>query len=159
VIGSDPRRLRLEVEVDERYLSAVLPGPVSFVVPAYGSYAFSGTIRQLDLSRFAVRSPASYVVAIDVANADGALQPGMSAVVELAMAAGRDTLSVPTRALVAREDASEVWLPGERGVPVLVPVTVGVTNAELTEARGAGIAAGRAVVVDASPSTCRVPGS
>jgi len=75
------------------------------------------------------------------------------------MAAGRDTLSVPTRALVAREDASEVWLPGERGVPVLVPVTVGVTNAELTEARGAGIAAGRAVVVDASPSTCRVPGS
>jgi len=55
VIGSDPRRLRLEVEVDERYLSAVLPGPVSFVVPAYGSYAFSGTIRQLDLSRVAAR--------------------------------------------------------------------------------------------------------
>ena len=48
VIGADPTTLRLEVEIDERYIGGVLPGPVTFTSPAHGAYTFSGTIREVD---------------------------------------------------------------------------------------------------------------
>ena len=88
VIGADPATLRLEVEIDERYVGGVLPGSVTFTSPAYGAYAFSGTIREVIPAPTAVRSPAPYLVAIDVANPDGALRPGMSAVVDLPVVTG-----------------------------------------------------------------------
>src|SRR4029079_16813487 len=47
VLGSDPKRLRLGVKIDERYLNAVAPGPTTFVIPARGSSAFSATVRQV----------------------------------------------------------------------------------------------------------------
>jgi len=156
VIGSDPRRLRLEVEVDERYLHTVLPGRASFVVPAQGGREFAGTIREVTLSPTALRSPAPYVVVADVANTDGALQPGMSAVVDLAMATGRDALSVPTAALTTEGESTIAWLSDGSGRPTPTPVTTGVANVDFTEIRGAGVEAGRIVVSDASPSTCVV---
>ena len=88
VIGADPATLRLEVEIDERYVGGILPGSVTFTSPAHGAYAFSGTIREVIPAPTAVRSPAPYLVAIDVANPDGALRPGMSALVDLPVSPG-----------------------------------------------------------------------
>jgi HlyD family secretion protein len=156
VIGSDPSRLRLDVEVDERYLNEVLPGPASFTVPAYGRYAFPATIRSVEISPGASRSPAPHVVTLEVANADGTLQPGMSAIVELAMASGRDAITVPTGALSGQGEATVAWLAGNDGQRVAVPVRVGISSTQLTEVDGAGIAAGRVVITDRSPSTCRL---
>jgi RND family efflux transporter MFP subunit len=156
VLGSTPTHLRLEAEVDEPHLNAVLPGSVSFVAPAHGARAFTGTIRQVVRSPGAVRSPAPYFVVIDVPNADHALQPGMSATVELAMATGRDTLSVPAGALSARGDGTVAWVTDTHGWPSPTPVTVGVVNADFAEIRGPAIDAGRIVISDASPASCRV---
>jgi HlyD family secretion protein len=156
VIGSDPRRLRLEAEVDERYLHAVLPGPASFVVPAFGGYDFPATVVTVERSATAVRSPAPYVVVLDAANADGALQPGMSAIVELAMATRQDTLSVPTGALFALGGSTVAWFPDDHGRPAPKAVTVGVANADVSEVESPGLAAGRLVVNDRSPTTCVV---
>ena len=158
VIGADPTALRLEVEIDERYVGGVLPGPVTFTAPAYGAYAFSGTIREVIPAPTAVRSPRPYLVAIDVANRDGALRPGMSAVVDLPVVTGRDALAVPNAALPSRSDGETklALVPKDHGRPEAIAVAVGVANAELTEVMGPGIAAGRLVVTDASPSTCRV---
>ncbi|HXT99980.1 MAG TPA: HlyD family efflux transporter periplasmic adaptor subunit [Polyangia bacterium] len=157
VIGSDPRRLRLEVEVDERYAHAVLPGSATFVVPAHGRREFSGTIREVVRSPNAVRSPAPYVVALDVANADGVLTPGMSATVDLSISSGRDTLSVPTGALTTEGGSTIAWLSDRDGRPTPTPVTVGVVNADVTEIRGPGVEPGRIVVSDGAPSTCVIP--
>jgi HlyD family secretion protein len=156
VLGSDPKRLRLDVEIDERYLTAVVPGPTTFVVPARGSQAFAGTVRQVVPLPNALRSPAPYLVVVDVANAEGALQPGMSATADLPMTTGRDALSVPVGAVSSRPDGFVVWLSDDSGRPVPTPVTVGVTSADLAEVGGPGIDAGRIVITDASPSTCTV---
>ena len=99
MIGADPATLRLEVEIDERYVGGVLPGAVTFTSPAYGAYTFSGTIREVIPAPTAVRSPRPYLVAIDVANPDGALRPGMTAVVDLPVVTGPDALAVPNAAL------------------------------------------------------------
>ena len=100
MIGADPASLRLEIEIDERYVGGVLPGAVKFTSPAYGAYEFSGTIREVSPGPAAVRSPRPYLVAIEVANRDGALRPGMSAQVDLPVVTGRDALAVPNAALV-----------------------------------------------------------
>lgn len=158
VIGADPAALRLEVEVDERYVAGILPGTVTFTSPAHGAYAFSGTIREVIPAPAAVQSPRSYLVAIDVANSDGALRPGMSAVVDLPVVAGRDALAVPNAALLSRSDgdAKLAVISDGHGRPEAIAVKVGVANADLTEVMGPGIAAGRLVVTDGSPSTCLV---
>jgi HlyD family secretion protein len=166
VIGADPATLRLEVDIDERYVAGVLPGSVTFTSPAHGAYAFSGTIREVNPAPTGVRSPRAYVVAIDVANRDGALRPGMSAVVDLPVVTGRDALAVPNAALssppppenrdAANADIKRALIADDHGRPETIAVKVGVANADLTEVMGAGVAAGRLVVTDASPSTCVV---
>jgi len=158
VIGADPAVLRLEVEIDERYVGGVLPGGVTFTAPAYGAYAFSGTISEVIPAPTAVRSPRPYLVVVDVANRDGALRPGMSAVVDLPVVTGRDALAVPNAALPSRSDgATKLALVSKgQGPPEAIAVAVGVVNDDLTEVMGPGIAAGRLVVTDASPSTCLV---
>ena len=156
VIGADPTTLRLEVEIDERYIGGVLPGPVTFTSPVYGAYAFSGTIREAIPAPTAVRSPRPYLVAIDVANPDGDLRPGMTALVDLPVVTGPDALAVPNAALPSGGEPRLALLVGDRGRAEAVAVGVGVANAELTEVMGPGVAAGRVVVTDASPSTCLV---
>jgi len=156
VLGSDPTYLRLEVDLDERYLNAVVPGPTTFEVPAGGTHAFPGTVREVVPLPNAVRSPAPYVVVLDVPNPQGALQPGMSATVDLPVSTGRDALSVPAGALSSLDDGDTVWLSDHAGHPVRTPVIVGATNADFAEVRGPGIDAGRIVITDASPSTCAV---
>jgi hypothetical protein len=80
----------------------------------------------------------------------------MSAVVELAMATRQDTLSVPTGALFAHGGSTAAWFPDDHGRPTPKPVTVGVANADRTEVEAPGLAAGRVVIDDRSPSTCVV---
>ncbi len=156
VIGADPATLRLEVEIDERHVGGILPGSVTFTSPAHGAYAFSGTIREVIPAPTAVRSPAPYLVAIDVANPDGALRPGMSALVDLPVVTGRDALAVPNAALSSGAETKLALVLDDHGRAEAVAVGVGVANADLTEVMGPGVAAGRVVVTDASPSTCRV---
>ena len=156
VIGADPTTLRLEVEIDERYVGGVLPGPVTFTSPAHGAYTFSGTIREVIPAPTALRSPRPYLVVIDVANPDGALRPGMSAQVDLPVVTGRDALAVPNAALSSGAETKLALVSDDHGRAEAVAVGVGVANADLTEVMGPGVAAGRVVVTDASPSTCLV---
>jgi HlyD family secretion protein len=157
VIGADPAALRLEVEIDERYAGSILPVAATFTSPAYGAYSFSGTIRGVITAPAATRSPRPYLVVLDVPNSDGALRPGMSAVVDLPVVTGRDALAVPNRALSsAHGETTLALVSDDHGRPEAIPVGVGAANADLTEVIGPGVAAGRVVVTDASPSTCLV---
>jgi HlyD family secretion protein len=156
-IGSDPATLRLEVEIDERYVAGVRPGPATFTTPGRGGYPFSAAIENVVPLEKAVRSPAPYAVLLTVPNADGALSPGTTAVVELLVATPREALHVPVAALrTDPADSSLLWLPDDDGRPVATPVEVGVTDGQFAEVQGPGLAAGRLVVTDESPSSCLV---
>jgi HlyD family secretion protein len=157
VIGTDPSRLRLEVDIDERYAGGVGPGPTTFTTPGHGSYAFSASIERVVPRAGGLRSPAPYTVVLSVPNADGALVPGSSAIVELPVRTTRDALHVPTDAVVQAPDAASiVWLADEQGHAVASPVEVGVLDNESAEVRGPGLAAGRVIVTDAAPLACLV---
>jgi HlyD family secretion protein len=156
VIGADPAKLRLEVEIDERHVAGVLPGDATFTSPAHGDYSFVATIRQVIPATAAARSPRSYLVVLDVMNDDGLLLPGMSAMVDVPVVAGGNAVTVPNRALSTDGGTKVALVSAGDGRAELIAVGVGVANAELTEVSGPGITAGRVVVADASPSTCQV---
>jgi RND family efflux transporter MFP subunit len=157
VIGSDPSRLRMEVDIDERYVGGLGPGPTTFTTPGHGSYAFSASIERVVSRAGGLRSPAPYTVVLSVPNADGALAPGSSAIVELPVRTTRDALHVPVDAVVQGPDAASiVWLADEQGRAVASPVEVGVVDNESAEVQGPGLAAGRVIVTDAAPLGCLV---
>ena len=159
VIGADPATLRLEVEIDERYVGGVLPGsgdvhracPRRVRVLGHDPRGDPGADRRAE--------PGA------VSGRDRRRQPGRRAAarhvrrsVDLPVVTGRDALAVPNAALSSRRvtTRSSLSWSDDHGRAEAVAVGVGVANADLTEVMGPGVAAGRVVVTDASPSTCRV---
>jgi HlyD family secretion protein len=159
-VGSDPSRLAMEIALDERHVAEVRPGPVTFTAAAARPQrTFEATVRQVSL---AAAGGAAYRALLDVPNPDGLLRPGMSALVDIPMVSLSEALHVPAGALRSAPDAAGnsdgdvVWLAGDGGRPFATPVRVGVADGELAEVEGPGLASGRVVVTDASPTTCLV---
>ena len=152
VIGADPATLRVEVEIDERHVGGVRPGPATFTTPAHGGYRFAAVVRQVALADGTVQGRRAYVAILDAANADGALRPGMSADVALPIEGAAPTLRVPATAV----RNGSVWLPDANGRPTPIPIALGIVNNEMVEVKGPGVVAGAVVVSDDSPTTCLV---
>jgi multidrug efflux pump subunit AcrA (membrane-fusion protein) len=168
--GSDPRRLRMELPLDERYLNGIQPGPATFRTPSLGDYELTAAVDGVVPLGDARQSPRPFAVVLSVANGDGALRPGMTAAVDLPVTSTRATLAVPVRALhsgadaalvgfgalATEPDATFVLVADGAGRAIPLRVEVGVTNGELAEVTGAGVAAGRVLVADPRPSACAV---
>jgi len=165
VIGSDPGELRLEVQVDERYVRSIRPDDARFTTPALGRDEVTASVREILPLADAVQSPASYTVVLSVPNPEGRLHVGMSAVVELPAKSPDDALAVPEGAVEYAPSSSatsphgqaSLWLSDERGRPYKKAVAVGVRDADLVEVRGLDLQAGMVAVNDRSPSSCLVP--
>ena len=163
-IGSDPGTLRLQVEIDERYVGGVRPGAATFTTPDHGGYSFSASIDKVVPLEGAVRSPAPYAVLLTVPNADGALAPGATGASSSSRwrpPARRCTFPRTRSARPAGAAVDPLAPRRRRGARWPLPVEVGVTDDQLAEVQGPGVAAGRVVVTDASPTSClvRVPPS
>jgi HlyD family secretion protein len=153
VISADVTSLRVEVEIDERHVGGVRPGPATFTTPAYGGYRFAAVVRQVALADGgAAHDRRAYVAILDAANADAALRPGMSADVALPIEGAAPTLQVPAAAM--RD--GRLWLPDANGRPTPAPIEVGVANDAMVEVSGPGVVAGGVVVSDETPATCVV---
>jgi HlyD family secretion protein len=100
VIGSDPARLRVDVELDEAEAARVRPGSVTFSVPAYPLRSFKADLRQLLPATALPVSASRYRAILDVDNTDGALLPGMTATVSLPVGTAEGAPSVRVSALL-----------------------------------------------------------
>jgi HlyD family secretion protein len=171
VIGSDPKELRMNVEVDESYINSVGPDTVRFTTPAHGGDELSASILQVLPLADTVRSPARYTVVLSVPNIDGSLHAGMTAMVDIPVKTQRDALAVPESAIgfdspsgfvqfvSGAQSAAKVpfvWFTAADGQPVKRTVEIGALDADLVEIRGFGLQSGLVVVTDRSPATCRV---
>ncbi len=171
VIGSDPKELRMNVEVDESYINSVRPDTVTFTTPAHGRDELTASTLEVLPLTGALRSPARYTVVLSVPNVDGSLHTGMTATVDIPVKTQRDALAVPEGAIgfdspsgfvqfmsgpQPAAEAPFVWFSTADGQPVRRPVEIGVLSADLVEIRGFGLQSGLVVVNDRSPATCRV---
>jgi HlyD family secretion protein len=152
VIGSDPARLRLEVEIDEASAARIHPGPARFIVAAYPTRTFEGAVRQLLPVTALALTPGRFRVVLDVDNKDGALQPGMSATVSLPMESSVTALRVPVGAVTAVGPLSgaqaTIQILDRTGSRISTHVETGVTNGHFIEIRGEGVVPGTPIAVE-----------
>ena len=99
-IAADTTKMQVEASVDEADIGQIVEGQnVTFTVDSYPDDVFRAKVRQVRKAPVETQNVVSYLVIIDVNNADGKLLPGMTANVEIITGAKTNVLRVPTNAL------------------------------------------------------------
>jgi HlyD family secretion protein len=157
-IGKDLTRMQIDSTVSEADIGQVRIGqPVKFRVDAFPDAEYSGVVRQVRLNAKTEQNVVTYNVVVDVANADLALMPGMTANLRVQVETRPDVLRVPTTALRFRpaDGASEgAGKPRGSAVYVLVngkpervAVKTGISDKAFTQIVDGKLKAGDTVVV------------
>ena len=103
VIAQNLRDMRVEVSVDETDVGRIQPGQkASFTVDAFPGQTFEGRVDQVRKAAIAANNVVTYVAAVNFANRDGRLLPGMTANVRIVTDARENVLKVPNAALRMR---------------------------------------------------------
>ncbi len=152
VIGSDPVRLRFEVEIDDQYAARLHPGPVTLIADARPDLSFIADIREIRPASSVPMSSSRYRVLMEVENSKGLLRPGMSASVTLPMESDANALRVPVAALApapprAATHTAVVWTLDQSGKPAAATVETGVMNDRFAEIRAGSLRPGDTVTL------------
>jgi HlyD family secretion protein len=149
-IAQDLTKMEIDTSVDEADISRVKVGqPVSFTVDAYPENRFTGKVTQIRNSPVITQNVVTYVVVVGVDNKELKLKPGMTANVTIETARKDDVLKVPAAALrfkpkgakeakekpasleprkMKKEGGQKLYLLGQDGKPVPVPVKTGISS-------------------------------
>ena len=111
-IAADTTKMQVEASVDEADIGQIVEGQnVTFTVDSYPDDVFRAKVRQVRKAPVETQNVVSYLVIIDVNNADGKLLPGMTANVEIITGAKANVLRVPTNALRFRPKLADWGAP------------------------------------------------
>ena len=111
-IAADTNKMQVEASVDEADIGQIVEGQnVTFTVDSYPDDVFRAKVRQVRKASVETQNVVSYLVIIDVNNADGKLLPGMTANVEIITGAKANVLRVPTNALRFRPKLADRGAP------------------------------------------------
>ena len=108
-IAQDLRQMQVDTSITEGDVGKLKAGmATTFVVDAYPTKRFTGTIRQIRNAPVSVQNVVTYDAVIDVENPDLELKPGMTANASVVYSERIDVLAVPNAALRFRPPASLV---------------------------------------------------
>lgn len=137
-------KMKVEVSVPEQDYVAITAGaPVTITVDAIENRTFAGHVSKV-APALDMRSRTAKVT-IEIDNKDKLIRPGMFTRVRIITEQKDSVLTVPSEAVVSRNDSSWVFkvkkgTPPYEVLPAPVPVTVGMSNEERSEIYGEGIA-------------------
>ena len=99
-IAADLAEMQVNASIDESDIGRIRPAQrVTFQVDAYPNERFTGTVSQVRLQPTVVQNVTTYSVIINVPNTALKLKPGMTANVNIEIAAREDVVRVPNAAL------------------------------------------------------------
>lgn len=118
-IAQDLRRIRIEAQVNEADVGAVLEGnAVEFTVDAYPERTFLGRVTQVRLAATELQNIVTYTVIIEAANEDRRLFPGMTANARIETDRRDDVLRVPNEVFRFKpRERQPAAQPGPTGQP------------------------------------------
>jgi HlyD family secretion protein len=125
-------------------------------VDAFPGQEFKALITSVRFNPREVNNIVTYETVLTVANPDLLLRPGMTATADILVSELKDVLLVPNQALrflpsedaaISASEGDVIWIV-EEGKAVSVPVTVGLSNGEVSEITGGNISAGTGVITD-----------
>ena len=173
LIATDLTQMQVDTNVSESDIGGIKNGNKAyFTVDAFPNRNFQGTVSQVRQSPQTLQNVVTYDVVVSVDNDDLALKPGMTAASRVVTDERKDVLRVPSQALRfvpsgvtarasgqrsgASAPASQSAAPASNqgavyvlrdGVPVKVPVTVGLDDDSHAEIVKGDLKAGERVIM------------
>ena len=133
-IAADLAEMQVSASIDESDIGRIRPSQrVTFQVDAYPNERFTGKVSQVRLQPTVVQNVTTYSVIIDVPNPALKLKPGMTANVDIEIAAREDVVRVPNAALRFRPTAAMFTALGQTAPAN--PTTINAETAEHAEKR------------------------
>lgn len=161
-IAQDLARMQIDANFAEADIGSIRVGQeVHFTVDAYPNRNFKGVVRLIRLNPTNQQNVITYDVVINVANPELILMPGMTAYVSIAVAERREAMLIPNAALrykpadkTARDNGKTEHKKREaysvyvlkNGVPVQIPVKLGITDNRNTEVLSGELKVGDQVI-------------
>ncbi len=159
LIAEDLTQMRVVANVSESDIGSVQVGQeATFTVDAHPGREFRGGVSEIRNAPLVVQNVVTYEVVIDVANADLALRPGMTATVDIVTDRRQDVVRIPLGALRFRPEdpraesvdgdgatparGPAVWVVEEGGRLRRVPVETGIRDDSWVESRGDALSPG-----------------
>ncbi|QDP26802.1 efflux RND transporter periplasmic adaptor subunit [Bradyrhizobium cosmicum] len=149
--------MEIHAQVDEADIGRIVPGQrAHFTVDAYPDRRFEAVVRQVRKAPQNQQHVVTYTVVLSTSNLDGALLPGMTALVKIVIERQDDVLKVPLAALRfqpsgMRPDAitanSGVWVRTSSGSLQRIAVTVGAAGTEQVALKSGNLVEGSQVAV------------
>lgn len=148
--------MEIHAQVDEADIGRIAAGQrAHFTVDAYPDRRFEAVVRQVRKAPQNQQHVVTYTVVLATSNLDGALLPGMTALVKIVIERQDDVLKVPLAALRfqpsgTRPDAasrSGVWVRTASGALQHIAVTVGAAGTEQVALRSGDLVEGSQVAV------------
>jgi HlyD family secretion protein len=148
--------MEIHAQVDEADIGRIAPGQrAHFTVDAYPDRRFEAVVRQVRKAPQNQQHVVTYTVVLATSNLDGALLPGMTALVRIVIDRQDDVLKVPLAALRfqpsgMRQDPaarSGVWVRTASGSLQRIAVTVGTAGAEQVALKSGDLDEGSQVAV------------
>ncbi|WP_063684770.1 efflux RND transporter periplasmic adaptor subunit [Bradyrhizobium stylosanthis] len=149
--------MEIHAQVDEADIGRIAPGQrAHFTVDAYPDRRFEAVVRQVRKAPQNQQHVVTYTVVLSTSNIDGALLPGMTALVKIVIERQDDVLKVPLAALRfqpsgARPEPagarSGVWVRTASGSLQRIAVTVGAAGTEQVALKSGDLVEGSQVAV------------
>jgi len=168
-IAQDLTKMQVDTSVAEGDVGKIQPGmKVTFVVDAYPTERFEGTVRQVRDAPTTVQNVVTYDGVIDVDNSRKLLKPGMTANVTFIYADKDSVLRIPNSALRFKPDSTlleqmgagsrgqlATLKPRERfvfllknGQPVRTTLGIGISDGTATEVTSGDVREGDRAVIE-----------
>lgn len=149
--------MEIHAQVDEADIGRIAPGQrAHFTVDSYPDRRFESVVRQVRKAPQTQQNVVTYTVVLATSNLDGALLPGMTALVRIVIEHQEDVLKVPLAALrfqpqgtkLAQDpEPSGLWVRTAGGALRRVPVSVGAAGAEQVALKDGDVVEGSEVAV------------
>ncbi len=147
----DTSRMLADVFVSEVDVNRVQPGQlVTLTFDGIPGKVYSGVVLDVSAVGEQVQGVVSFRVVVEIADADQAVRPGMTAAATMVVKEIKDALLVPNRALRFHEGQRVVYVLRD-GQALPVPLTLGDASTEYTQVLAGDLRPGDLVIV--SPLT------
>jgi HlyD family secretion protein len=143
-------------QVAEANIAQVRMGLAATIqVDAYPGKPFTGRVTQIATQSNVTQNVTSFEVKTSVSDSQHQLKSGMNVNVEFKAGELKNVLVVPTAAIVQQTNAQGVFVAKDKGDPVFVPITVGITMNDKTEVKS-GLTGNERVLLSFPPGTRKV---
>lgn len=154
-IAQDLSKMQVDVQTDESDVGRIHPGdPATFTLDAFPNEVFHGAVSQVRMNATTVQNVVEYDVMVNFDNPGGRVFPGMTAYVQIPVAAVHNALLVPAAALRFQPPADQAQaLLAAGGLAAKRMHGPSGAHAPNSAAGGAVAAAGAANLPTAQPET------